>query len=143
MLATPVLSTPPPLLVGRIRELSPADIRARELEAAYACHMMIESTPLGFYDDAHGMDDFPEVGTPAPSDLAEEALMRHLAEHPELREVPRWASYYPPPPPLDGNVPGSPARSAPERHAPPRHGRAHRVGGPGTSEQHRRGGRTR
>ena len=130
-----MLSTPTPILVERIRELSPADIQARELEADYVSHIMIENTPLGVYDAAYGMDDFLEVGEPAPSDLAEQALRRHLYEHPELREIPRWASYYPPPRPLEGKDVRLPRPQRPERPAPSRHGRANRVGGSGTGEQ--------
>ncbi len=91
---SPVLSIPPTILVTRIRELSPAEIRARELEADYSRQMMIENTPTRYYNDTYRMDDFPEVGEPAPSDVAEQALMRHLHQHPELREIPRWAPYY-------------------------------------------------
>ncbi|GAA0897617.1 hypothetical protein [Pseudonocardia zijingensis] len=73
---------------------SPAQAKAQELQAEYFRQMTLENTPLGFYDDRYGMDDFPEGVYPAPSDAAERALLQHLREHPELRENPEWTDWY-------------------------------------------------
>lgn len=63
---------------------------ARELRAALYNALSYENTPIGFYHDEFGMDEFPESN--ASADL-EDRLVRHLSAHPELLRLDEWADF--------------------------------------------------
>jgi hypothetical protein len=71
------------------QEPTPAEV-AEELQRRYFHEMDMANTPIGFYNDEYGMDDFPEDH----SNEAEKRLYDHLEQHLELQNDPEWAGYY-------------------------------------------------